>query len=122
MAMEHLSDDVSIPCPSKEILADLTPIDFEGDEEFNWSATVDEKVDRAISMIDTVDSSVLDVVGHQMTVIAETFEETIKATQTLFAALVRLKSTQTAMVQQKKETTTKLLRKLQQTMTFLRTV
>jgi hypothetical protein len=54
--------------------------------------------------------------------IAQTFEETIKATQALFAGMMRLKNTETPHVQEKKGRTVKLLRKLERTMHFLRNV
>jgi hypothetical protein len=120
--MDRLSEVDRIPHPSEEVIADLTPIDFDADTELNWSAMVGEKVDHVMSAIESVDSSVLDVVDRQMTMIADTFGETIKATQALFAALIRLKSEEASTVQQKKERTVDLLRKLEQTMNFIRNV
>jgi hypothetical protein len=114
--------EVTIPRPPDDLLDDLVLIDFERDEQLNWSERTAEKVDQIVSTIQGVDAAILELVVQQTCSITELFEETIKATQALFAAMMRLKNTETDNVQEKKERMVKLLRTLERIMHFLRNV
>jgi hypothetical protein len=107
-----------IPYPSDELTRDLIPIDFE--REVSWGEAVDGKVQSAMAEINGIESAVLDIIGAQMEVVSQSFEETIRTTRELFAALVRLNEGQAATLEEKRANATELLRKLEMAMGFIR--
>jgi hypothetical protein len=98
----------------------LPHIDFDAEDDPNWSQAVHSQVESAISAIEAVDSEVLDIIGGQMDVLAQTFAEAIQSTQALFSALVRMKHAQIAVLQTKTAETAELLEKLETTMAWIR--
>jgi hypothetical protein len=109
-----------VPGPPESLLNELTPINF--DHEAPWAQIIDGRVRTVTSTIDQVESEVLDVIGAQMDQLSDTFQETIKATRDLFAALVKLNATQSAIVEAKRAAATDLLMKLETAMEFNRKV
>jgi hypothetical protein len=110
----------TLPYPAQILVNQLTPLNFE--LEAPWSRIVDNQLRDVTSNIDEVETQLLDFIGAQMERLSDTFQETIKATRDLFAALVRLNATQSALLEQKRLRTTELLLKLETAMKFIRKV
>jgi hypothetical protein len=115
-------DTTNIPYPSIELLDNLPQIDFDAEDDPNWSHAVNSQVENTIATIEAVDSEVLDIIGGQMDALAQTFADAIQSTQTLFSALVRMKHAQIAVLQAKATQTAELLEKLETTMAWIRTL
>jgi hypothetical protein len=115
-------ETTEIPHPSGDLLEHLPQIDFDAEDDPNWSQAVTSQVESAISAIEAVDSEVLDIIGGQMDELAQTFGEAIQSTQALFSALVQMKRAQIAVLHAKTAQTAELLEKLETTMAWIRTL
>ena len=65
--------------------------------------------------IESIDVTVLDIIGSQMEKITQMHTELIESTKRLFSALVNLKSAQHDFISAKRQQTIQLLKKIEKT-------
>ena len=89
------------------------------DSSVDWIACVENEVDKAVKSVDSIDWTVLDVVGAQMESVSAEFSTFIETTQALFTALVNLKQFEKDAVNRKKDQVTAILAKLTKALAFI---
>ena len=108
--------------PSDSIIDQLirTDIDYEG--ETPLSSVIPISIDNVYQRVSESETRVIDIIGAQMEVLSEEFQDCITATQQLFLALTKLKEAQVAIMQDKTTATASLVRNIETTMGCIRKI
>ena len=111
-----------VSMPDDNILGTLSNIVIAFTPEEPDSNKVEAAVQKIQTHIDDNEVALLDLIGNQMTKLSEDFADLIQTTQDLFAALSQLNNSEDDIVTQKKQNVTRLLKKLETSMAFIRKI
>ena len=108
--------------PSDSVIDQLlrTQIDYEG--EVQLSEVIHTSIDNVYQRVSESETRIIDIIGAQMSVLSDEFQDCIQATQNLFIALSKLKDAQLSIIKDKTDATSSLVHNIETTMQCIRKI